>query len=126
MDEPDGTVEERFDELLPLEEGWYWGDGEAISREDGRVAQTLIEDLLSAGMIKPYIYPEPEQGGIKCEYSATTYSVDMEIDPDRSTVEILIMHRDNDHEIEDSAEFDLSNRSAIIDYLTPYLKRSEQ
>ncbi|MEU8100775.1 hypothetical protein AB0O32_01355 [Streptomyces rubiginosohelvolus] len=89
---------ERLTELQKLESGWLEGAGEGIERKILRQAESLLLELLDAGVNRPYIYPT-ERGGVQLEWSSSAGEVTAEVTPE-GKVEVYAFSNSDDEELD--------------------------
>jgi len=90
----------RLYELHKLEAGWLEGAGEAVSRRILRLAESLLLELLDAGVRRPFIYPT-ETGGVQLEWSSSAGEVTAEVNSAEG-IEIYAYSNNSDEELEAS------------------------
>ncbi|MGM0558144.1 MAG: hypothetical protein ACQEVA_17300 [Myxococcota bacterium] len=81
-------LEQRFDELHEIEDGWYHGQGFA-PREDimDAVLDFVREAAYEHNAYLPFVYPTPE-GGLQLEWELDDWDVEIEVEPDGA---VLVM-----------------------------------
>lgn len=93
-----------LDDLLRLEEGWYWGDGGTYEKEDVEWLKQFFVECYPSDLPYPYIYPMPT-GGISVEWhdDEVDVEVDVEVDTKSHIGECLVY---DDAEIDFDVDFD--------------------
>jgi hypothetical protein len=69
----------RLKELSELEDGWFDGSGDKISRQVLRQTETLLLECLDARVERPRIFPT-EKGGVRLEWALEEREVIAEVE----------------------------------------------
>ena len=89
-------VPTRLDELRGLEDGWYWGDGFALTDSGLDWLSDTFVRLYSADLPLPYTYPHFE-GGILMEwFEDDKIALDLHIDIDTHSARLFWFYLDED------------------------------